>query len=78
MARTEGNRKAVIAGVTVGVILVLLYLWRKSPLFAPVPDPVWAVFVNTALIMFSAIFISVRLNKLIIKLKAWRRPGNRR
>ncbi|MBI1919459.1 MAG: hypothetical protein HYS23_00100 [Geobacter sp.] len=61
------KRLFVVAGAAVGAVLSGWYLFRNiAPGSAKaIPDPIWARFVNVALIMFSAIYLMNLLRRFI-------------
>jgi hypothetical protein len=59
------RRPFVIAGALVGVLLCLWYLLGNFGRTTLVPDPIWARFVNVALIMFSSIYLANVLRRLV-------------
>ena len=78
---TSRHKKYVVrAGIGIGVIASACYLSANHARreiqgsLAP-PDPVWAQFVNVALIFFAAIFTATILRKGICWLLVWRKGG---
>ena len=59
------RRPFVIAGVVVGAVLSGWYLYNNFGRVTVVPDPVWARFVNVALLMFSPIYLANLLRHLV-------------
>ena len=78
--RPGGRKLAVRAGIGIGVIASACYLSANhgrreiQGSLAP-PDPVWAQFVNVALIFFAAIFTATILRKGLCRMLAWRKGG---
>ena len=59
------RRPFVRAGAAVGALLSLWYLYNNFGRVLLVPDPIWARFVNVALIMFSSIYLANLLRHLV-------------
>jgi hypothetical protein len=59
------RRPFVIAGAFVGAVLSGWYLYNNFGRMTPVPDPVWAKFVNIALLMFAPIYVANLLRHLV-------------
>jgi hypothetical protein len=59
------RRPFVIAGAVVGAALTGWYLYNNFGRVNPVPDPIWARFVNIALLMFSSIYVANLLRLLV-------------
>jgi hypothetical protein len=59
------RRPFVIAGAAVGAALCGWYLFNNFGRVNPVPDPIWARFVNIALLMFSSIYVANLLRRLL-------------
>lgn len=59
------RRLFVGAGAAVGVLLTGWYLIDNFGRAVTIPDPVWARFVNIALIMFSSIYLANLLRLLV-------------
>jgi hypothetical protein len=74
--RPGGRKLAVRAGIGIGVIASACYLSatharREIQESVLPPDPVWAQFVNVALIFFAAIFTATILRKGLCRLLTW-------
>lgn len=59
------RRPFVIAGAVTGAVLTGWYLYNNFGRVAAVPDPIWARFVNIALLMFSSIYLANLLRHLV-------------
>jgi hypothetical protein len=59
------RRPFVRAGAAVGAALTGWYLFNNFGRATLVPDPIWARFVNIALIMFSSIYLANLLRLLV-------------
>lgn len=55
------RRLFTAAGAALGILATALYQWKTA--IRPVPDPIWARFVNTALILFACIYLSNLLRR---------------
>ena len=69
------RRPFVIAGAACGALLSVWYLSTNFGRTQLVPDPVWAKFVNIAMLMFSSIYISNLLRHLVELILRKTRPG---
>jgi len=61
--RTRLKKPFIVAGAVAGAVASGWYLYRnqlrgKVPGSQTIPDPVWAQFVNVALILFVAIYLA--------------------
>lgn len=59
------RRPFVIAGAVVGALLSGWYLYDNFGRVTPVPDPVWARFVNIAVLIFTSIYLANLLRHLV-------------
>ena len=59
------RRPFVLTGAVIGALLSLWYLGSNFGRVTPVPDPVWAKFVNVALLLFSSIYLANLLRHLV-------------
>jgi hypothetical protein len=59
------RRPFVIVGAVIGATLSGWYLFDNFGRVNPIPDPVWAKFVNVALLMFSSIYVANLLRHLV-------------
>lgn len=59
------RRPFVIGGGIMGALLCGWYLYSNAGRQAPVPDPIWARFVNIALIMFVSIYAANLLRRVV-------------
>ena len=59
------RRPFVIGGAAVGVALSAGYLCNNFGRMTSVPDPIWARFVNIALLMFAPIYLANLLRRLV-------------
>jgi len=59
------RRPFVIAGAVTGAALTIWYLFNNFGRVTAVPDPIWARFVNIALLMFSSIYLANLLRHLV-------------
>ncbi len=59
------RRPFVVAGAVLGVVLSGWYLGDNFGRTTLVPDPVWAKFVNVALLMFSSIYLANLLRRAL-------------
>lgn len=59
------RRPFVIAGAVVGALLSGWYLYDNFGRVTLVPDPVWARFVNIAVLMFTSIYLANLLRHLV-------------
>jgi hypothetical protein len=59
------RRPFVLTGAAIGALLSLWYLCANFGRVTPVPDPVWAKFVNVALLLFSSIYLANLLRHLV-------------
>lgn len=59
------RRPFVIAGALVGVVLSVWYLADNFGRASVVPDPIWARFVNVALLLFLSIYLFNLLRHLV-------------
>jgi hypothetical protein len=59
------RRPFVIGGAVLGALLCVWYLLTNFGRVTIVPDPIWAKFVNIALLMFSSIYLANLLRHLI-------------
>lgn len=66
------RRPFVIAGAVVGVLLCGWYLFNNFGRTTAVADPIWARFVNIALLMFLPIYVA-NLLRLLVEWFAGRR-----
>jgi hypothetical protein len=72
------KKYSVRAGIGIGFIASACYLFathasREIEGSVLPPDPVWAQFVNVALIFFAAIFTTTMLRKWLCGLPTWRK-----
>jgi len=58
------RRPFVVAGAVTGAALTGWYLYNNFGRVTAVPDPIWARFVNIALLMFSSIYLANLLRHL--------------
>lgn len=61
MEEKKLQRFFTVAGAVLGVLATALYQWRAAT--RPIPDPVWVCSVNTALILFTCIYLSHLLRR---------------
>jgi hypothetical protein len=59
------RRPFVAVGAVIGVALSAWYLFNNFGRSTPVPDPIWAKFVNVALLIFSSIYLANVLRRLV-------------
>ena len=59
------RRPFVIAGAVIGAVLCGWYLYNDFGRVTVVPDPIWAKFVNVALLMFTPIYLANLLRHLV-------------
>lgn len=59
------RRPFVIAGALVGLVLCVWYLFNNFGRTTIVPDPIWARFVNIALLMFLPIYVANLLRHVV-------------
>lgn len=59
------RRPFVIAGAIIGALLSGWYLYNNFGRTTPVPDPIWAKFVNVSLLMFCSIYVANLLRNLM-------------
>ena len=68
--RTKLKKPFIVAGVVAGAVASIWYLYcnqlrGKIPGSQVIPDPVWAQFVNVALILFVAIYLANLLRRSV-------------
>jgi hypothetical protein len=59
------RRPFVAAGAVIGIILSAWYLYNNFGRVTAIPDPIWAKFVNVAVLMFSSIYLANLLRRLV-------------
>jgi hypothetical protein len=59
------RRPFVAVGAVIGVTLSVWYLFDNFGRITPMPDPIWAKFVNVAVLMFASIYLANILRRLV-------------
>jgi hypothetical protein len=67
------RRPFVIAGAAIGALLSGWYLYNNFGMVKLVPDPIWARFVNIALLMFTSIYLANLLRRLVELASRWKK-----
>jgi hypothetical protein len=64
-APSKLRRPFVAVGAVIGVTLSIWYLYDNFGRNNAIPDPVWAKFVNVAVLMFVSIYLANLLRRLV-------------